>query len=80
MEKIFNQMAAKAKKSEVKEAFIETFSGVFMEPFVKIVNGIKLLTIFTKVSVLDVWLGSKYTCFLKILEKKDFVISLNTQL
>ena len=54
-----------------------------MELFVKIANGMKLPTIFTKGSILDVWLGSKYTCFLKILEKKkkkDLVISLNTQL
>ena len=27
--KIFNQMAAKAKKVELTEAFIEAFSGVF---------------------------------------------------
>ena len=61
MEKIFNQMAAKAKKSEVKElllkplvAFLEPSQISKMELFVKIVNGIKLLTIFTKVSILDV--------------------------
>ena len=59
--KIFNQMAAKAKKLNFTEAFIEAFSGVFrtsqtskMEPFVKIVDSIKLLIIFTKGFILDV--------------------------
>ena len=52
-----------------------------MEIVVKIVNGNKLLTIFKKSSILDVWMGSKYTSvFWKYLEVKDFVISLNTQL
>ena len=32
-----------------------------MECFAKIVNGLKLLIIFAKRSVLDVWQGSKYT-------------------
>ena len=30
-----------------------------MEIFVKIVNGVKLLAIFAKGSILDVWIGSK---------------------
>ena len=54
-------MAAKAKNVELTEAFIEAYSGVFrtlqtckMELFVKIDNGIKLLTIFTKSFILDV--------------------------
>ena len=56
-ERVFNQIAAKVKNVELTE----TFSGVFrasqtskMELFVQIVNGIKLLTIFTKSSILDV--------------------------
>ena len=56
-ERVFNQIAAKVKNVELTEAF----SGVFrarqtskMELFVQIVNGIKLLTIFTKSSILDV--------------------------
>ena len=32
-----------------------------MESFAKIVNGFKPLTIFAKLSILDVWLGSEYT-------------------
>ena len=63
--KIFNEMAAKAKKVELTEAFIEAFSGVTsnfiepsqtskVEPFVKIVNSIKLLIIFTKDFILNV--------------------------
>ena len=52
-----------------------------MEQFVKIVNGIKLLTVFTKSSILDVWMGSKYTSVIcKYLKVNDFVISLKTQL
>ena len=54
-------MAAKAKNVELAEAFIEALV-TFLEPsqtskmelFVKIINGIKLLTIFTKSSILDV--------------------------
>ena len=52
-----------------------------MEQFVKIVHGIKLLTVFTKSSLLDVWMGSKYTSVIwKYLKVNDFVISLKTQL
>ena len=52
-----------------------------MELFVKIVNNIKLLTIFTKSSILDIWMGSKYTSvFWKYLKVKDLVISLKNQL
>ena len=55
-------MAAKAKKIELTEAFIEAFLVRFLEPsqtskiepFVKIVSSIKLLTIFTKGFILDV--------------------------
>ena len=32
-----------------------------MEHFVEIVNGFQLLTIFAKVTILDVWHGSEYT-------------------
>ena len=66
--KVFNQIAAKAKNVELTKAFIEAFSGVLensqtsnMKLFVKIVNGIKLLTIFTKSFMLNAWMGSKYT-------------------
>ena len=31
-----------------------------MELFAKMVNGLKLLTVFTKSSILDVWQGSEY--------------------
>ena len=31
-----------------------------MELFMEIVNGWKLLTIFAKSSILDIWLGSEY--------------------
>ena len=34
--------------------------------FGKIVNGLKLLTIFVKISILDAWAGSKYTSVCKI--------------
>ena len=45
-----------------------------MELFVKLVNGIKLLTIFTKSSVLDIWMGSKYTfVFWKYWKVKKFI-------
>ena len=61
--------------------FLESSQTSKMEPFVKIVNSIKLLIIFTKGFILDVWLGSKYTpVFWKYLKTIDFVISLNTQL
>ena len=52
-----------------------------MELFVKAINDIKLLIIFTKSFILDVWMGSKYTsAFWKYWKVKDFVIYLNTQL
>ena len=54
-------MAAKAKNVELKKlllkifvAFLEPSQTSKMEFFVKIVNGIKLLTMFTKSSILDV--------------------------
>ena len=40
---------------------LETNQTSKMELFVKIVNGIKSLTIFTKGFILDVWMGFKYT-------------------
>ena len=40
---------------------LETNQASKMELFVKIVNGIKSLTIFTKGFILDVWMGFKYT-------------------
>ena len=59
-------MAAKDKKVELTEVFIKLLV-TFLEPsetskmelLVKIVNSIKPLI--TKGSILDVWLGSKYT-------------------
>ena len=52
-----------------------------MELFVKAINGIRLLIIFTKSFILDVWMGSKYTStFWKYWKVKDFIIYLNTQL
>ena len=54
-------MAAKAKNVDFTKTFIEAFSDVFktsqtskMELFIKIVNGIILLTIFTRSFILDV--------------------------
>ena len=48
-----------------------------MEHFLKIVSGIKLLTIFIKRSILDVSVGSKYTSvFCKYSEVKNFVVFL----
>ena len=42
---------------------------------------LKLLTIFTKSSILDIWIDSKYTyVFWKYLKVKDFVISVKNQL
>ena len=40
---------------------LETNQTSKMELFVKIVNAIKSLTIFTKGFILDVWMGFKYT-------------------
>ena len=42
-------------------AFLEPSETSKMELYVKIVNDIKLLTIFTESSILDFWMGSKYT-------------------
>ena len=39
---------------------LETNQTSKMELFVKIVNGIKSLTIFTKAFILDIWMGFKY--------------------
>ena len=36
-----------------------------MECFVKIVNGFKLLTVFPKPFILDVWQGSEYASYLR---------------
>ena len=44
---------------ELLVAFLEPGQTSKMELLVKIANGIKLLTIFTKSSVLDIWMGSK---------------------
>ena len=66
---------------EVLVAFSEPGQTSKMELFVKIVNDVKLLTIFKKSSILDVWMGSKYTsAFWKYWKVKDFVISLNIHL
>ena len=58
---IYNQIAAKAKKVELREvfikilvAFLETSETSKMQLFVKLVNRIKPLTIFTKGFILDV--------------------------
>ena len=80
--KVFNQMATKAKNVELTEAFIEALVVLLqpsqtskMEHFLKIVSGIKLLTIFIKRSILDVSVGSKYTSvFCKYSEVKNFVV------
>ena len=64
---------------ELLVAFLEPDQKYEFELFVEVVNGIKLLIIFTKSSVLDVWMGSKYTStFRKYWKVKDFVISSNT--
>ena len=59
--KTFNQMAAKAKKLNSQKlllkllvAFLEPSQTSMMEPFVKMVDSIKLLIIFTKGFILDV--------------------------
>ena len=42
-----------------------------MKLLVWIVNSLKLLTVFGKNSILDVWLGSEYACaFHEIINKK----------
>ena len=41
-----------------------------MELFTEIVNGLNLLTVFTKSSDLDVWQGSEFTSDLKHLHKE----------
>ena len=76
---IYNQMVAKAKKVKLTEAcikllvvFLETSEISKMELFMKIVNSIKPLTIFTKGFILDVWLGSKHTSLFKIDQNKRF--------
>ena len=43
------------------EVYSETYQRSKMESFVKIVNDKKLLTIFAKWSMLDVWQGSECT-------------------
>ena len=66
---------------ELLVVFSEPNQAFEMELFVKIVNGIKLVTIFTKSSILDTWIGSKYSStFWKYWKVQDFVIPLNTQL
>ena len=59
--KIFNQMAAKAKKLNSQKlllkllvAFLEPSQTSKTEPFVKMVDSIKLLIVFTKGFILDV--------------------------
>ena len=65
---------------ELLVVFLEPGQTFKAELFVKIVNGIKL-TILTKSSIFNVWLGSQYTStFWKYWKAKDFVISMNTQL
>ena len=61
-------MAAKAKNVNSQKlllkhlvAFLELSQTSKIDVFVILVNVIKLLTIFTKSSILDVWMGSKYT-------------------
>ena len=67
--------------SQLSVAFLEPSELSKMELFVKIVDYIKPLTVFTKGSILDVWLGCKYTFALwKYLKTNDFAFSLNTQL
>ena len=50
--------------SEQNAHFSETYSGYCqiskMECLEKVVNGFELLTIFAKLSILDVWQGSEY--------------------
>ena len=43
-----------------KEACSEPCQAFAMELFAKIVDGLKLLTIFTNTSILSVWHGSEY--------------------
>ena len=76
----YNRVFTENAKSFVSKYFQKT--GVYlepiqtskMEPFVKIVNGIKPLTNFTKSSILDVWLCSKNATkiFNKSLSEFDF--------
>ena len=42
------------------EAHLEPYQTYKMERFVKVINGFQLLTLFTKLSIFDVWQGSKY--------------------
>ena len=57
---------------ELLVAFLEPDQTPEMVLFVKIVNDIKLLNVFTKSSFLDVWIGSKYTStFWKYWKVKD---------
>ena len=66
---------------ELLVAFLEHDHTSEMEFFVRTVNSIKLLTIFTKSSILDTRMGSKYTSTSwKYWKVKHFVISLNTHL
>ena len=44
-----------------EEAHSEPSQKSKMELFAKIINGLKLLNILTKGSILDIWLGSEYT-------------------
>ena len=46
------------------EAYSEKYQTSKMERFVKTVNGVKLLIIFAKRSILDVWQGCEYASLL----------------
>ena len=50
--------------------YSEPYQKSKMVRFAKIVNGLKLLTIFAKSSILDVWLGSEYIFVEKALQEK----------
>ena len=55
------------------EAYSEPSQKYKMELFAKINKGYKLLTIFAKSAILDVWLGSKWTSVIAEQDVKDFI-------
>ena len=44
----------------ISEAYSEPYQISKMEFFAKIFNGLKLLTVFAKISILDIWQGFEY--------------------
>ena len=68
--KLYNSMSYIAGNvffilSQMSEAYSESCQKSKMELFVKIVNGLKPLTVFKKSSILDAWQGSEYVSLRK---------------